>query len=265
MTTTDYSTRFAGIQRLYGTAAQEVIKELHICVVGLGGVGSWAVEALARTGVGNMTLIDFDVVRLSNINRQLHTLTKDVERKKYEVMVERVTEINPDCTCHPVDDFLTLRTIGDYLSISRDYDYVIDAIDSIKFKSAMIAHCKRNKIPLVTTGGAGGLNDPAMIKVADLSRTYNDPLAAKVRGKLRKDYGFSKNPKRSFGVECVFSSQQPLYPKADGTVSHRKPGIHGVSLDCRFGYGSASFVTATFGFVTVSRALNRSVKKKLTQ
>ncbi|MCW9025064.1 MAG: ThiF family adenylyltransferase, partial [Gammaproteobacteria bacterium] len=145
--------------------------------------------------------------------------------------------------------------------LSQDYDYVIDAIDSIKFKALMIYYCKRNKIPIVTTGGAGGLTDPAMIKVADLSKTYNDPLAAKVRSQLRSQYNFSRNSKRSFGIECVFSSQQPVYPKEDGTVSHEKPGVHGISLDCRFGYGASSLVTASFGFMAASRAINKAISK----
>ena len=225
-------------------------------------MGSWAVEALARSGVGRLTLIDFDVVKLSNTNRQLHTLSSTVERKKFAVMAERLADINPDCQVTAIDDFLTLRTLDDYMNPARGYDYVIDAIDSIKFKAGLIYHCKRNKIPIITTGGAGGLNDPSAIMVKDLSRTYNDPLAARVRNKLRKDYGYTTNPKRYFGVECVFSAQQPLYPKEDGTVCARKPGIHGVSLDCRFGYGSAMYVTSTFAMLAVSRVINKTVKKR---
>ena len=251
--------RFSAIERLYGTGPLEVIGNLHVCVVGVGGVGSWAVEALARTGVGRITLIDHDDVDIGNVNRQLHALNGTLGRSKVEVMVERVAEINPRCACTGIDDFLTLTTMEKYLI--DDYHYVIDAIDSIKFKAAMIALCKRRKIPVVTTGGAGGRTDPTAIEVADLSRTWNDALAAKVRSRLRAEYGFSKNPKRRFGVECVFSTQQPVYPRADGTVSYRKPGIHGVSLDCRFGYGSVSFVTASFGFAAASRAVNRALAR----
>ena len=146
--------------------------------------------------------------------------------------------------------------------LSRDYDYVVDAIDSIKFKAGLIYYCKRNKIPVITIGGAGGLTDPSVIKVADLSKTYNDALAAKVRATLRDQYNFTKNSKRRFGIECVFSGQQQLYPKEDGTVSHEKPGIHGVSLDCRFGYGAASFVTGTFGFIAAARVIEKYLQKK---
>ncbi len=257
----DFEQRFAGIGRLYGQAALELLAGMHVCVVGLGGVGSWAVEALARSGVGRLTLIDYDEVCLSNCNRQLHALSATVGRKKGDVLAERVAGINPHCRCEVVDDYLTMDNLHDYLA--RGYDYVIDAIDSIKFKAAMIHYCKRHKIPIIATGGAGGLTDPAMIKLADLSKTYNDPLAAKVRARLRSDYGFTRNARRRFGVECVFSSQQQLYPRPDGTVGHQKPGIHGVSLDCRFGYGAASFVTASFGMLAASRVINKTLQKRL--
>ena len=263
MTPCNLEERFGGIQRLYGVQAMTIIESLHVCIVGLGGVGSWAVEALARSGVGAMTLIDFDVIREGNTNRQLHTLTATLGQKKHAALIERVSQIDPHCQCHAIDDFLTQRTLTDYLAQERHYDYVIDAIDSIQFKAAMIHHCKRHKIPVITTGGAGGLNDPGMIQIVDLSKTYNDPLAAKVRATLRRNFGFSKNPKRNFGVECVFSSQQQLYPKPDGTVSHQKPGIHGVSLDCQYGYGSATFVTASFGFAAAARVINKTLQKRL--
>lgn len=259
MNTEDYDTRFSGIQRLYGDHAYQLLGSFHICVVGIGGVGSWAVEALARSGIGEITMIDYDEVALSNTNRQLHTLTSTVTDKKAAVMAQRIEEINPDCKVHIIDDFINMDNLSDYLD--RGYDYVIDAIDSIKFKAAIIYYCKRNKIPVVTTGGAGGLTDPTMIKVSDLAKTYNDPLAAKVRSKLRESYNYTRNTKKNFGVECVFSSQQPVYPKEDGTVSHEKPGIHGVSLDCRFGYGAITHMTATFGFIAVSRAIQKLIKK----
>lgn len=262
-TTSHREERFAGIRRLYGAAAAEAVGDMHVCVVGLGGVGSWAVEALARTGVGALTLVDNDVVGESNVNRQIHALSETLGRPKVEVMAERVASISPECRCTPIDDFLTLKTLDEYLD--RSFDYVIDAIDSIQFKAAMIHHCRRHKIPLITTGGAGGLTDPTAVKIADLSRTYNDPLAAKVRAKLRKDHGFPKNPKRSFRVDCVFSSQQPVYPRADGTVGHEKPGIHGISLDCRFGYGAVSVVTASFGLVAASRAIGKYLKRRLAR
>jgi tRNA A37 threonylcarbamoyladenosine dehydratase len=259
----EYEKRFAGLQRLYGSEAYALLKQLHIGVVGVGGVGSWTVEALARSAIGQITLIDYDEIAASNVNRQIHALTSTFDQKKIAVMAKRVHEINPECQVHAIDDFINMENMQSLLE--RGYDYVIDAIDSIKFKAAMINYCRRNKIPIIATGGAGGLSDPTMIKVDDLSRTYNDPLAAKVRRQLREQYGFARNSKRTFGVECVFSSQQQVYPKPDGSVSHEKPGIHGVSLDCRFGYGTSSTVTATFGFVAAARAINKILKKRVSQ
>jgi len=259
-----FEQRFGGIRRLYGVDAVPIIQNLHVCVVGLGGVGSWAVEALARTGVGQLTLIDYDTVALSNVNRQLPAMTGTDGLKKSAVLHERVEQINPLCQCEIIDDFITVANMRDYLDPARGYGYVVDAIDSIKFKAAMIHYCRRNKIPVIATGGAGGLTDPAMIQVADLSRTHHDPLASRVRARLRERYGYSRNPKRPFGVECVFSSQQPVYPKPDGSVSHAKPGIHGVSLDCRFGYGTSVCVTASFGLLAASRAIHKILKKRRT-
>jgi tRNA A37 threonylcarbamoyladenosine dehydratase len=257
----DFAKRFGGIQRLYGMAGAETIRQMHVCVVGLGGVGSWAVESLARSGIGKLTLIDYDTVSKGNINRQLPALDNTVDEKKSVVLQQRIAGINPYCECAIIDDFLTTENMRDYLAPEREYDYVIDAIDSIKFKSAMIYQCRRNKIPIITTGGAGGLTDPLAIQVKDLSRTYNDPLAAKVRAQLRNDYNFPRNGKRSFRIECVFSSQQPVYPKADGSVSHAKPGIHGISLDCSMGYGSATPVTASFGNLAAARVINKTLEK----
>lgn len=263
MSSSDYDKRFGGMQRLYGTVAQQILREMHIFVAGVGGVGSWVVEALARSGVGRLTFIDGDTVDVTNTNRQLHTLSSTIDQPKVVVMAERVREINPECHVTAIHEYLNRDNLVDHLD--GGYDYVIDALDSIQFKSIMIAWCKRNKVPIIATGGAGGLTDPTMIQIADLSKTYNDPLAAKVRARLRSDFNFTRNTKRSFGVECVFSSQQQVYPKEDGTVSCEKPGIHGVSLDCRFGYGSATYVTATFGFMAASRAINKTLKKRLEQ
>lgn len=256
-----FSERFGGVQRVYGRAGLELIRDLHLCVVGLGGVGSWAVEALARSGVGRLTLIDHDRIESHNINRQIQALDSTAGRSKVEVMAERIGQINPECRVEAIDDFLTLQTLEDYLA--PPYDYLIDAIDSISFKSAMIAHCRRHKRAIITTGGAGGMSDPTRVLIDDLSRTYNDPLASRVRARLRRDYGFTRESGKTFGVDCVFSTEPPVYPQSDGSVSHRKPELHGVSLDCRFGYGSLSTVTAVFGFLAASRALNKTLAKRL--
>jgi len=259
MSESDYQQRFGGIRRLYGDSEQACIREMHVCVIGLGGVGSWAVEALARSGVGKLTLIDYDTIALSNINRQLHATDDSLEKKKSEVLAARVKSINPDCDVTIIDDYITLDTLADYLD--RGYSYVIDAIDSIKFKSGIIYYCKRNKIPIITTGGAGGLIDPTQIKIRDLNKTHNDPLAAKVRSFLRGQYGYTRNTQRYFGIECVYSLEQPRYPKEGGTIGFAKPGIHGVSMDCNFAYGSSTMVTASFGFIAAARVVEKTLKK----
>ena len=254
----EFDLRFSGIKRLYGINETEVLRRAHICVIGIGGVGSWAAEALVRTGIGEITLIDHDDIAVSNINRQIHSLSSTLEQSKVEVMSQRIKDINPQCLCHSVDDFITDSTLEKHLA--RGYDFVIDAIDSIKFKAAIIYYCKRNRIPIITTGGAGGLTDPTKIEVSDLARTWNDPLAAKVRSLLRHRYGYTKNLKRTFGIPCVFSTEQQRYPKADGSVCHEKPGIKSVTLDCNTGFGSAIFVTATFGFIAAARAIEKIIK-----
>ncbi len=252
---------FGSLARVYGRQGFDELPQLRICVVGIGGVGSWAVEALARTGVGHITMIDHDDVSTSNINRQLHALHTTVNKSKVEIMRERLLLINPTADIVAEDDFLAEKNLAHYLE--RDFDVVIDAIDNIRFKVAAIAHCKRNKIRIITTGGAGGRVDPLQVGVADLSRTWNDALAAKVRSRLRSDYGFTSNPKRRFGIECVYSSEQPLYPDSGGEVSHTKPGVAGARLDCDQGYGSVAYVTGTFGLVAASRAVNRALAQRL--
>lgn len=255
----DYENRFGGIARLYGKSAFAALQNSHVCIIGIGGVGSWAAESLARSAIGEITLIDHDDIAESNINRQIHSLTQTINQSKVEAMAKRIEQINPQCNVNIIDDFITQANCQKHLQ--QGYDFVIDAIDSIKFKCAIIYYCKRNKIPMITTGGAGGLTDPTKIDVADLSKTWNDPLAAKVRSQLRYEYGYTKNPKRSFGIKCIYSTEQQRYPKDDGSVDFAKPGIKGVHLDCALGFGSASPVTATFGFIAAAKAIERILKQ----
>lgn len=262
MTTDDYSFRFGGVERLYGRRACLAFRNAHIAVAGLGGVGSWAAEALARSGIGTITLIDMDDVCVSNTNRQLHALQGEYGRTKTEAMADRLRAINPQADIRVHFGFVTPGNLTEL--ITRDMNGVVDAIDSVKSKAALIAHCQRNKIPLVVAGGAGGQMDPSLIQVADLSRTIQDPLLAKIRNLLRRDYGFSRNPKRRFGVEAVFSTEQLTYPAADGEVCHQKPGNGPVRLDCATGFGAACPVTATFGMMAASRLINR-IARKATQ
>ena len=259
----DFEERFSSLSRVFGDAAVQKIQQAHICVVGIGGVGSWAAEALARNGVGRITLIDGDDIARSNINRQSHALESTVGSKKVEVMRQRVLDINPDCDCRVVDSYLDENNIAELLlpDSEQKYDCVIDAIDRIKYKALMIYFCKRNKIKIVTTGGAGGLTDPTQIQVKDLSRTYNDPLASSVRLCLRQVHNFTRNLKRSFGVPCVYSTQQQRYPDKEGNIGYQKPGTAGLSLDCNFGYGSVVMVTASFGFVAASTVVDIVIKK----
>ncbi|GAA3582862.1 tRNA cyclic N6-threonylcarbamoyladenosine(37) synthase TcdA [Marinobacter xestospongiae] len=256
----DFQHRFGGIERLYGRRALAAFRQAHLVIVGLGGVGSWAAEAIARSGVGTITLIDMDDICVSNTNRQSHALTGQYGRTKTDALAERLRAINPHARIEPHFGFLTPKNVADLLG--DDLTGVIDAIDSVKAKAALIAHCKRRKIPLVCAGGAGGQMDPTQIQVADLSRTTQDPLLAKVRNMLRREYGFSRNPKRRFGIEAVYSLEQLTYPAADGEVCLQKPDTDGpVRLDCATGFGAASPVTATFGFVAASRLLNRIARR----
>ena len=248
----NYEQRFGGIGRLYTPEGLSKLRQAHVCVIVIGGVGSWAVEALARTGIGKITMIDMDDICVTNINRQIHAMTGTVAQLKTESMKERVERINPECVVEIIDDFISPENIPEYLN--RGYDYVIDAIDSVKTKAALIAYCKRNKIKLITTGGAGGQTDPRQIQIADLSRTIQDPLASKVRSLLRKEYNFSQNPKRKFGVDCVFSTQPLIFPKMGEGCEIS------ATMNCANGFGAVTMVTATFGFFAVSRVVDKLLK-----
>jgi len=252
----EYLSRFGGIARLYGTRALELFNLSHVAVIGIGGVGSWSAEALARSGIGRITLIDLDDVCISNTNRQIHALNTTVGQSKTTVMADRIRAINPECEVQEIMKFATEKSVADLLT--NDYDFVIDAIDNVRHKSALISHCRHHKIKLVCVGGAGGRTDPTLIECADLSRTYHDPLLAKVRKKLRQDYHFPANPQRRFGIEAVFSSEQQVYPAADGSVCQIKPNPTGSArLDCASGFGAATAVTASFGLIAASRALKK--------
>jgi len=248
--------RFGGTQRIYGVQQTQRLEDAHFCVIGIGGVGSWAAECLARTAIGQITLIDLDDICVTNTNRQIHALSSTIGAAKVEEMANRIRSINPDCKVNAIEDFITTQNVMNYLT--NEMDYVIDAIDSIPAKAALIAHCKRAKIKIITTGGAGGQVDPTLISVADLSKTIQDPLAAKLRSELRRNYRFSANPKRRFAIECVYSTEQLSYPQPDGSVSKSKGSREGGGkLDCSSGFGASVAVTATFGFVAASRAINK--------
>lgn len=252
--------RFGGTARLYGQSALQLFADAHICVIGIGGVGSWAAEALARTGIGAITLIDMDDVCVTNTNRQIHALKHTVGQTKIEVMAERILAINPECKVTCVDDFITAENTAELMS--GGFDYVIDAIDSVRPKAALLAWCRRNKIPIVTTGGAGGQIDPTQIQVADLAKTIQDPLAAKLRERLKNDFKMVKNSKGKLGIDCVFSTEALMYPQPDGSVCASRSTAEGPKrMDCASGFGAATMVTATFGFVAVSHVLKKMMAK----
>lgn len=251
----EYLDRFGGIGRLYGQLGLERLSKAHVCVVGIGGVGSWSAEALARSGVGAITLIDMDDICVTNTNRQIHTLTNTIGQLKVDAVAERLLAINPECQVHAVMDFVTEKNMTELI---QNFDYVIDCIDSVKSKAALIAHCKRNKIRIVTTGAAGGQIDPTQIQITDLNKTTNDPLARKVRSLLRRDYGFSRNTSRNYSIPCVYSTEQLKYPQPDGSVCATKSFVgESTRLDCSSGFGAVTMVTATFGFVAAARVVQR--------
>jgi tRNA A37 threonylcarbamoyladenosine dehydratase len=252
----DFERRFGGIRRLYGAQALERFRQAHVCVLGIGGVGSWAVEALARSAIGQLTLIDMDHVAESNINRQLPALTSTLGMAKVQVMVERIWQINPQCTVHAIEEFLTVDNLDTLLA--PGFDYIIDCIDGFRTKARLIAHCKRNKQRIITVGGAGGQTDPGRIRVVDLSRTEHDALFSKTRKLLRSDYGFTRNLKRRFDVPCVYSEENPLFPGSDGTISAARPDQQSLGgLTCAGGLGSAMTVTASFGLVAAAHVLRK--------
>ncbi|HJV75608.1 MAG TPA: tRNA cyclic N6-threonylcarbamoyladenosine(37) synthase TcdA [Noviherbaspirillum sp.] len=255
----DFDRRFGGIARLYGAAALERFRAAHVCVIGVGGVGSWVVEGLARSAIGRITMIDLDNVAESNVNRQIHALTDTLGMAKVTALAERIAQINPYCQVTEVEDFITPDNLDEMIGAGR-YDYVIDAIDSVKAKTALIAYCREKDIKLITIGGAGGQIDPTKIEIRDLSRTEQEPLLAKVRKRLRAQYRFPRGTKNKFGIEAVFSTEPLRFPEAAETCSidtddgEDKAGVTG--LNCA-GFGSSMVVTANFGLVAAARVLQK--------
>jgi tRNA A37 threonylcarbamoyladenosine dehydratase len=241
--------RFDGIGRLFGQAAQARLAQAHVCVIGIGGVGSWTAEALARSGVGALTLVDLDDVCVSNVNRQLHALDGTVGQPKVEVMAERIRRIHPDCDVHTQLRFFTAKTAEDLLQPA--YDVVIDAIDSPKNKVEIILGCRARALPIVVVGGAGGRQDPTQVMHADLAQSVQDGLLRKVRQILRREHGFDGE---DWGVPSVFSRERPYYPQPDGSVLQLAPKA-AKRITCETGYGTAAFVTGTYGFVAAARAV----------
>jgi len=235
--------RFERTVRLYGTEKLERLHNAHVCIVGIGGVGSWACESLARSGVGHLTLIDMDDICDSNINRQIHALDSTIGQRKAQTMAARIKDINPECEVNFIDDFVSKENIPQYMD--KNFDYVLDAIDSVQSKAALVSYCRHNKIKVITSGGAGGQYDPTQVQVCDLSKTVHDPLASKMRAILRKDYGFTSSKDRKFGVSCVFSTEQLEFAtEMDNGIEKRV-------------FGTSMMVTASFGLVAAAHIVKR--------
>lgn len=252
----DYLQRFGGLGRLLGAAALPRLRAAHVCVVGVGGVGSWTVEGLARSGVGAITLVDLDDVCVTNVNRQLPAIEGQIGRPKVAVLAERVRAINPSCQVATCAEFFTKESAARLLVPA--FDYVVDAIDQMSNKALLIGTARERGLRVLTIGGAGGKRDATQVRASDLGFACNDELLRQVRKKLRRDYGFAKGTERgkmTFGVRCVWSGELPVYPWADGTCSaDPEPGSN-LAMDCESGLGSAVFVTATFGLVAAGEVV----------
>ena len=267
----DFDRRFGGVARLYGNDALATFRGAHVCVVGVGGVGSWAVEALARSAIGLITMIDLDNLAESNVNRQIHALSNTLGQAKVSALHDRIKQINPYCQVTEIEDFLTLENLAPLIGEGK-FDYVIDAIDDVRAKTALIAYCREHNVPLVTIGSAGGQVDPTKIEIRDLCRTEQEPLLAKVRKRLRSLHGFPRGTKNKFHIDAVFSTEPLQFPEVeacevDGDVESGASAASGASnagitgLNCA-GFGSAMVVTASFGLIAASHVLKKLAQKE---
>lgn len=244
----DLQRRFGGLERLYGVVGAARIRAAHVAVVGIGGVGSWSAEALARSGVGTLTLIDLDNVAESNINRQIHALTDTVGKAKVDAMRERISQINPACIVHCIEDFVDPENWPKILPAG--VDAVIDACDQVKAKLSMAQWARRNKRLFIAVGAAGGKRFAHKVEVNDLSQTTHDPLLAQLRYRLRKEFNAPKEGKK-IGVTTVFSREAVSQPDASCQLQNSDG-----SLNCS-GYGSSVAVTATFGHCAAGWVLDQ--------
>jgi tRNA A37 threonylcarbamoyladenosine dehydratase len=252
--------RFASLGRLYGNGAIPKFAAAHVAIIGLGGVGSWTVEALARSAVGTLTLIDLDDLCLTNVNRQLPALTSTVGHPKVAVLARRIADIHPGCRVHSVEQFLTPTTAATLLD--QPFDAVIDATDRTSTKALILDECRRRNLRAITVGAAGGKLDPTQVAVADLGLAGKDDLLRLVRRKLRRDHGWEAGEGNNYRVPAIFSPESPRYPWADGTVRlEEEPGSN-LAMDCATGFGAAAHVTGTFGLFAASEALKILFNRK---
>ncbi len=251
--------RFGGIARLYGQAALERFHASRVAVIGVGGVGSWAVEALARSGIGHLTMVDLDEICITNVNRQLHAMDGQIGRLKTEAMADRALAIHPACEVVIVPKFFNEKSAAEILDAG--FDAVIDAIDTTRHKTLLVAECHRRGIYAVTCGGAGGRRDPTRIRVTDLAHSGKDPLLLQLRRSLRNDHGFPKTPRGQepalFHIDAVYTDEPPWYSQCDGEVTRERPDETSHRLNCTSGFGSATHLVASFGLIAAGRVLDR--------
>ena len=256
----EYMHRFGGIARLYGQDALAALASAHFVVIGLGGVGSWTAESLARSGVGTLTLIELDEVCVTNTNRQIHALSSNIGKSKNQVLCHRLKDLNPEIKLHSIEDFLDKKNIPNLIRPS--HHVVIDAMDSVYIKAGLASYCSAMKIRLIVVGSSGGKRDPSQIQISDLGNTRSDPMLSKIRTQLYRHYNFSRDKNRKFRIDAIYSSEQMIYPKPDGSVCMDKQFLQdGVKLDCAGGFGSSVMVTGTFGFYAATKAIERYLQK----
>ncbi len=251
----DYLQRFGGLGRLYGISALPRLHAAHVCVVGVGGVGSWVVEGLARSGIGAITMVDLDDVCLTNVNRQLPALDGNIGRPKVQAMAERIQLINPGCRVTTIGEFFTAKTAGQLLATR--FSWVVDCIDLMSNKALLIAECTQRGQPVLTVGSAGGRRDASRIVVTDFGGGHGDELLRQVRKKLRRDHGFAKGEGNHYGIPCVSSQEPPVFPRADGSCSTEPEDGSNRRLDCATGFGTAVFITGAFGFAAAGEIVRR--------
>lgn len=258
----EYLLRFSGIGRLYGQQALHALAKAHFVVIGLGGVGTWAAEALARSGVGELTLIELDDVCVSNTNRQLHALKSHLGQSKNQVTAARLKDINPEIIIHSLEDFIDGENMKSF--IGQQHHVVIDAMDAAHIKASLVAYCLAIKVRLIIVGSSGGKSNPQLVTSADLGRTISDPMLVKIRTQLYRHHNFARDKNRKFRVDAIYSTEQMAYPQPDGSVCMNKQAMQaGVKLDCAGGFGSSVMVTGSFGFLAAAKAIERYLQKAI--
>lgn len=258
---TEHKARFGGIERLYGEGVLELLNIKKVMVIGIGGVGSWAAEALARSGIGEIQLVDLDEICITNTNRQSHTHAQVIGQSKVDVMKSLLMKINPNIKVEAINSFFTSDNVDEIFSYNPDA--IIDAFDSLQYKVLLYRECKKRSIPLFVSGGSAGKIDPTQVQITDLAFTINDMLLKRMRKKLRETDDFPEEGVAS-GVLAVSSKERAHYIDCHGKVTYEKPQGQSTRLDCYQGLGSASFVTGAYGFA-LSSAVIKSFTKDLLE